>query len=626
MFSKRASYDTYAIDLGDLDPWQLTARQSLVLERLLAKSDYIEAGKYQVQILNKDHTISTYALTLRFPIAYHGSFDPSDISESNAQVISQLLKRANDTGMCKSGLQFVKTPGSRDIDVYDLRYTIVPRKKFANTTYYDLIGSGVVGEGAFGVVHPIIGTIKPRFGDTENLYFSPSENKRVMKLLYDVMFDDARNPKVEKEISLMRLAGYFKVRDKLNIEDDDCRVHMISMKRFPWIGLGRMIHLDKLNKINLSIDDRLRLSIKLLRGLQSQLHKKNIIHRDIKPDNIRVNKDKTTKFWEVNFIDLGLSISQVGHDEDACKVVGTPYYIAPEVAGGGPQSKQSDIYSLARSIGQLWRDKELKTVTPLTKTAIGYLQKRRDEVDIKYQMFEGLNMSDDLKESVESVIRSLSNSEPLMRADVYTAINQLEALRLDMVVQKTAEENVEQVRTAHAVAMSLATKLDKYASRIGGESYAIYKTDIQSDMNMLPDNPVAINIFIETLGVKCLYGCGNQAQLKDRIDSVFNNYLQEQLNYTHTLENLRLLSKKNLPKSEVTSLNEYLLICDKFRDDLCSNLILDLDFLADTTRHIKSKIKNLNAAYAHYQNLALDKMVSENHAVDEAPSRFSLRK
>ena len=77
-----------------------------------------------------------------------------------------------------------------------------------------------------------------------------------------------------------------------------------------------------------------------------------IVHCDIKPENLMINKD-----GEVKIIDLG-SVHRVGSSDDAqssdCHVVGTPAYISPEqVANGGDLDCRADIYSLGATLYHL---------------------------------------------------------------------------------------------------------------------------------------------------------------------------------------------------------------------------------------------------------------------------------
>lgn len=75
------------------------------------------------------------------------------------------------------------------------------------------------------------------------------------------------------------------------------------------------------------------------------LHDRGIVHRDLKPENFLM--DDTTENAEVKLIDFGLSkrFSEQSEVERMHTVVGTPYYVAPEVLKGN-YNKQCDIWSL----------------------------------------------------------------------------------------------------------------------------------------------------------------------------------------------------------------------------------------------------------------------------------------
>ena len=71
-------------------------------------------------------------------------------------------------------------------------------------------------------------------------------------------------------------------------------------------------------------------------------HQHNIIHRDIKPQNIYVMPDGTIKLG-----DFGIAQAE-GVDEGVTKaseIVGSVHYLAPEISQGKPASIQSDIYA-----------------------------------------------------------------------------------------------------------------------------------------------------------------------------------------------------------------------------------------------------------------------------------------
>lgn len=71
-------------------------------------------------------------------------------------------------------------------------------------------------------------------------------------------------------------------------------------------------------------------------------HSRQVIHRDIKPQNIIVRNDGTVKLT-----DFGIAIAQnTAQLTQTNSIMGSVHYLAPEIAKGYPATAQSDIYSL----------------------------------------------------------------------------------------------------------------------------------------------------------------------------------------------------------------------------------------------------------------------------------------
>ena len=80
--------------------------------------------------------------------------------------------------------------------------------------------------------------------------------------------------------------------------------------------------------------------VQIALGLQ-YIHKKNILHRDLKTQNIFVTSKKLVKIG-----DFGIS-KWLSHTLDlATTAIGTPHYLSPEICRRQPYSHKSDMWSL----------------------------------------------------------------------------------------------------------------------------------------------------------------------------------------------------------------------------------------------------------------------------------------
>ncbi|MBX3459464.1 MAG: protein kinase [Planctomycetes bacterium] len=103
--------------------------------------------------------------------------------------------------------------------------------------------------------------------------------------------------------------------------------------------------LQQLVKERGAMDERqaLELIVQVAKALE-HAEKLGLVHRDIKPDNIMVTRDR-----QVKLLDLGLAKVRADGEQGATKgmAVGTPNYISPEQAMGRQDiDTRSDIYSL----------------------------------------------------------------------------------------------------------------------------------------------------------------------------------------------------------------------------------------------------------------------------------------
>lgn len=89
---------------------------------------------------------------------------------------------------------------------------------------------------------------------------------------------------------------------------------------------------------------------RLASGLEAA-HRKGVVHRDLKPDNILFTPDGRPRIT-----DFGIARIAGGSAMDRTRtgvLMGTPYYMSPEQAGGGEITGASDLYSLGVLLYQM---------------------------------------------------------------------------------------------------------------------------------------------------------------------------------------------------------------------------------------------------------------------------------
>ena len=98
----------------------------------------------------------------------------------------------------------------------------------------------------------------------------------------------------------------------------------------------RIVKLEKFTE-----KDAAEIMQKILSAVQ-HLHEHKICHRDLKPENFLFKNENENA--EIKIIDFGLSKKFSKHEQDMTTIVGTPFYVAPEVLSG-KYDKEWDVWS-----------------------------------------------------------------------------------------------------------------------------------------------------------------------------------------------------------------------------------------------------------------------------------------
>lgn len=127
-------------------------------------------------------------------------------------------------------------------------------------------------------------------------------------------------------------------------------VPYLAMQFLQGESLGSRLHRDG----KIPIDESLRIIREVASGIAAA-HESNLIHRDIKPDNIWLESDGQGRPWKrVKLLDFGLatSVTEEGSNESGM-IMGTPHYMAPEQARGLPLDHRCDLFSIGCVLYQM---------------------------------------------------------------------------------------------------------------------------------------------------------------------------------------------------------------------------------------------------------------------------------
>lgn len=145
----------------------------------------------------------------------------------------------------------------------------------------------------------------------------------------------------------------------------------------------------------------------IARGLQA-FHRMEMIHQDIRPDNIMIDKTGTVKI-----IDFGSTrvtgVAEADSPGRHSDILGTPQYTAPEVFLGKRATSQSDLYALGILTYQMLSGK-LPYGAEVAKATTAAQQRK-----LRYRSL--LDDASDIPEWIDGVLRKAVHPDPAKRYD-----------------------------------------------------------------------------------------------------------------------------------------------------------------------------------------------------------------
>eukprot|EP01089_Gocevia_fonbrunei_P002654 TRINITY_DN12570_c0_g1_i2.p1 TRINITY_DN12570_c0_g1~~TRINITY_DN12570_c0_g1_i2.p1 ORF type:complete len:571 (+),score=72.45 TRINITY_DN12570_c0_g1_i2:74-1786(+) len=192
-----------------------------------------------------------------------------------------------------------------------------------------------VGKGAFGVVY--------------KAFEFETEEYVAIKRMSKEDIDEAALSNLSREIDLLKRLDHPNIVKYVALVESDNHVNLI----LEYIEAGSLLHL--LKEFGDMPEAIISVYIKqVLNGLK-YLHSEKVIHRDIKASNILITSEGVIKL-----ADFGIATTEQTNksnretlDLDSSFLLGSPFWLAPEVIELGPPSPACDIWSVACTVTEL---------------------------------------------------------------------------------------------------------------------------------------------------------------------------------------------------------------------------------------------------------------------------------
>ncbi|KAI4320462.1 hypothetical protein MLD38_033939 [Melastoma candidum] len=215
-----------------------------------------------------------------------------------------------------------------------------------------LIIKGVIARGTFGTVHrgvydgQDVAVKLLDWGEEGHRSEAEIASLRTAFIQEVVVWHKLDHPNVTKFIGATMGTSALNVQTENGSVGMPTNVCCVVVEYCP--GGALKSYLIKNRRRKLAFKVVMQLALDLARGL-GYLHSKKIVHRDVKTENMLLDKARTVKI-----ADFGVARMEASNPHDMTGETGTLGYMAPEVLNGNPYNRKCDVYSFGICLWEIY--------------------------------------------------------------------------------------------------------------------------------------------------------------------------------------------------------------------------------------------------------------------------------